>query len=99
MEATAAIELEPGVDSLQPAVTSCDWRIEIVGPTLEAAPARVAEVPAAEEVPVTATRKGSASEIDARPAIPALLIVEPDPPRDRKGGGSGQRVTDVSISV
>src|SRR3546814_19737516 len=81
MEATAAIELEPGVDSLQHAVTSCDWRIEIVGPTLEAATARVAEVLAAEEVPVTVTRKGSDSEIDARPAILAPRIVEPDAPR------------------
>src|SRR3546814_15871264 len=81
MEATAAIELEPGVDSLQHAVTSCDWRIEIVGPTLEAATARVAEVLAAEEVPVTVTRQGSDSEIDARPATLGLRSVDPDAPR------------------
>jgi radical SAM-linked protein len=81
MEATAAIPLEPGTDSLQQAVTSCDWVLEVVGPTPDQARARVAEAMAAAELPVVVERKGTETEIDARPAILALRVADGDAPQ------------------
>lgn len=80
MEAVAAVPLEPGTDSLQQAVTSCDWLLEVVGPTPEQAHARVEEAMAAEELPVTVERKGTETAIDARPAVLALRVAERDAP-------------------
>ena len=76
IDATAAIVLEPGTDSLQQAVTSCDWRIEVVGPTPAEAAERVASALAAPELPVVVERKGKQTEIDCRPAILALRAAD-----------------------
>ena len=81
MDATAAIVLEPGTDSLQQAVTSCDWRIEVVGPTTAEAAERVAAALAAPELPVVVERKGTQSEIDCRPAILALRATDAAAPQ------------------
>jgi radical SAM-linked protein len=81
MEATAAIPLPPGTDSLQQAVTSCDWQIEVVGPSPEQAAARVAEALAAPVLPVVVERKGTKTEIDARPAVLDLRVAAPPAPQ------------------
>jgi radical SAM-linked protein len=69
MVAQAAIPIEPGTDSLQQAVVSCSWRIQVRGPEPAELADRVAEVRSLEALPITVDRKGSPVEIDARPAI------------------------------
>lgn len=81
MDATHAVPLEPGTDSLQQAVTSCDWRLDVVGPTPEQAAARVDEAMASASLPIEVERKGTTTEIDARPAILALRVADGDAPR------------------
>jgi radical SAM-linked protein len=72
MGAQVAIAIPPGTDSLQQAVTSCRWQLEVVGPEPAAVADRVATVLALDELPTTVERKGSEQAIDARPAILAL---------------------------
>ena len=77
MEAQAAIRIPPGTDSLQQAVASSSWEIEIT----EVDPTRVDEAVAAalaaDALPITVERKGSETELDARPAILALTADGP----------------------
>ncbi len=72
MVAQAAMPIEPGTDSLQQAVTSCGWEIEVVGPERAAVAAAAQEALAATTLPTVVERKGSEVPIDARPAILAL---------------------------
>ncbi len=72
MVATAAAPVAPGTDSLQQAVTSSSWQIEVVGPDRALAAAGIAEAMAAPSLPIVVERKGSSIEVDARPAILAL---------------------------
>lgn len=76
MDATHAVPLEPGTDSLQQAVTSCDWVLEVVGPTSEQAAARIDGALTSETLPVEVERKGTTTEIDARPAVLALRVAD-----------------------
>ncbi len=76
MTAQVAVPLVPGTDSLQAAVTSSSWRIELAGTDKEAARAAVERVLAAEELPIVVERKGVETTIDARPAILALHVTE-----------------------
>ena len=69
MEAQAAIRIPPGTDSLQQAVTSSSWEIEVADVDPEAIVQRVADVSAAESLPIVVERKGSETDLDARPAI------------------------------
>jgi radical SAM-linked protein len=79
MVAQAAIAIEPGIDSLQQAVVSCSWRIEVRGPEPAEVAERVADVLTLDSLPITVERKGSPVELDARPAI-LELAVTPDEP-------------------
>jgi radical SAM-linked protein len=76
MVAQAAIGLEPGTESLQAAVTSSAWRLEVVGPDPQALEDAVARVLAADTLPITVERKGSETTLDARPAIRALSVAD-----------------------
>lgn len=78
MTAQVGISLEPGTESLQSAVTSSSWRLEVVGPELAALSDTVARVLAAEELPIVVVRKGSETTLDARPAILALAVIGDD---------------------
>jgi radical SAM-linked protein len=72
MGAQVAIRIAPGTDSLQQAVTSSSWQIDLpeVPPTaLAEALARVLALP---ELPITVERKGTEGTLDARPAILGL---------------------------
>jgi len=72
--AQVATPLAPGSDSLQAAVTSSSWLLDLPGVTLHAATAAVEQAVAAPELPIAVERKGTTSTIDARPAILALAL-------------------------
>jgi radical SAM-linked protein len=74
MTAQVAVPLEAGVESLQAAVTSSTWQLEVLGPDASALDASVTSALAATELPITVERKGSPVEVDARPAILALAV-------------------------
>lgn len=76
MVAQAAMWIPPGTDSLQQAVVSCSWRIEVLGAEQAAVADRVAEVLALDELPTAVDRKGSTVELDARPAILQLEVAD-----------------------
>jgi radical SAM-linked protein len=65
----AAAEVEPGIASLQQAVTSCTWRIEVTGVGEADLDARIERLLAADELVVTRERKGRPVTDDLRPAI------------------------------
>ena len=81
MVAQAAIWIPPGTDSLQQAVVSCSWRIEVVGAEPAAAADRVAQVLSLDALPTIVERKGSPVELDARPAILSLEVASDEAPR------------------
>jgi radical SAM-linked protein len=80
MTAQVAVPLEPGSGSLQSAVTSSSWHLQVVGPEPAAVSDAVAAALAAEELPLVVERKGSEVTVDARPAILALAIADPGEP-------------------
>jgi radical SAM-linked protein len=73
----AAIPVEPGTPSLQQAITSCDWHIEIVGAPEPEISAAVARVLAAAELLQERVRKGKTTVADVRPAILHLEVAGP----------------------
>lgn len=73
----AVAELEPGVESLQQAITSCTWRLEVLGAPPAEVTAAVAETLAATELPLERVRKGKTTIADVRPAILELEVVGP----------------------
>jgi hypothetical protein len=80
IEVQAVVPLPAGAPSLQQAVTSCTWHLEISGiePTL--APQVVEEALGAPELVVTRERKGRTVSEDVRPAIVALRVLDRPPP-------------------
>lgn len=76
MEIQAAVEMPAGALSLQQAVTSCTWHIELSEPATESSvTAAVERVLAAPELVVTRERKGEAVTDDVRPAILRLDVL------------------------
>ena len=78
MTAQVAVPLEPGAESLQSAVTSSSWRLEVVGPEPSALADAVERALAADELPIVVERKGTETTIDARPAILSLALTGDD---------------------
>ena len=78
MTVQAIARVDPGTPSLQEAVVACDWLLDV--PALEPARAHdlVERALAAEELPVTRTRKGKAVTDDVRPNVFALRVADPD---------------------
>lgn len=72
MTAQAAIRLPVGTDSLQHAVTSSSWLIDLDGPTTDRVGEAVEQAMAAETLPILVDRKGTQVELDARPAMLSL---------------------------
>lgn len=70
-------ELVPGAESLQQAITSCNWRIEILGASPVEVTAAVAETLTATELPLERVRKGKTAIADVRPAILELEVAGP----------------------
>lgn len=73
----AAIAIEPGTASLQQAIVSCDWSIEILGASVPEVADAVARVMAASELPLERIRKGKPTVADVRPAILQIEVVGP----------------------
>jgi radical SAM-linked protein len=74
MEVQAAVALPPGSGSLQQLVTSCTWRIELVGIDAAALDAAVERACSAAILPLARERKGQTTTDDVRPAILALDV-------------------------
>lgn len=74
MVAQAAMWIPAGTDSLQQAVVSCSWRIEVLGAEPASLADRVAEVLSLDALPTAVDRKGSTVALDARPAILQLEV-------------------------
>jgi radical SAM-linked protein len=85
MAALAAAPVEPGTDSLQQAVTSSCWELEVVGPSPAEAAVVVERVLSTTSLPIVVERKGSPVELDARPAILALDLAPEVVPAPRAG--------------
>ena len=74
IDVVAAAPVPPGDASLQEAVTSCTWRIEVDGVDLATAEQLVEAALAADELVLTRTRKGKEVTDDLRPAVLSLAI-------------------------
>jgi radical SAM-linked protein len=77
IEVQSAIVLPPGAGSLQQAVTSCTWHIEVGDIPPPDAAAAVSRALAAPELPLTRERKGQSVTDDVRPAILDLRVLGP----------------------
>ena len=70
--AQVAIRIPAGTESLQQAVTSSAWEIEVPGVAPDRLHETVAAALASDALPIVVERKGSDTDLDARPAILAL---------------------------
>lgn len=70
-------EMPPGSDSLQQSISSCSWRIEIIGAPLDDVVAAVTALMAAPTFDLERERKGKTTVVDVRPAILELNIEGP----------------------
>jgi radical SAM-linked protein len=74
-----AMEVGPGTPSLQEAVTSCTWRLEVIAPDPGEVGRAVEQVLDGTELVVTRERKGREVVEDLRPALLDLSVVGPTP--------------------
>jgi radical SAM-linked protein len=77
IDVVAAEPVQPGDASLQEAVTSCTWRIEIGNTDLDTAERLVASTLDAPELVLTRIRKGKDVTDDLRPAVLSLAVDGP----------------------
>ena len=69
----------PGTPSLQEAVTSCTWRMEVTGADQGVVGAAVEQLLGADHLVVTRERKGKDVTLDLRPALLELALAGPTP--------------------
>ena len=77
--AQGAAVVEPGTLSLQEAVTSCTWRMEVTGADQGVVGAAVERLLDADQLVVTRERKGKDVTADLRPALLELALQGPTP--------------------
>jgi hypothetical protein len=77
IDVVAAERVQPGDASLQEAVTSCTWRIEVVDIDVPTAERLVQAALAADELVLTRIRKGREVTDDLRPAVRSLAVDGP----------------------
>ena len=77
MTATGVVVVDRRVPSLQQAVTSCTWQIDVLGVDETTARAAVDGALAAEELVVTRERKGKEVTDDLRPLVLSLAVEQP----------------------
>lgn len=77
LDVVVADRVQPGDASLQEAVTSCTWRIELRERGPDIADALVSAALAADELVLTRTRKGKEVTDDLRPAVLSLAVDGP----------------------
>lgn len=80
VEVLDVVAIDRGDPSLQEAVTSCTWRIEIPGETPETLEAAVRAVLARPTIPFERERKGRTTTDDLRPGILDLRVLGAAPP-------------------
>jgi hypothetical protein len=80
VDVTAAAPLDGAEPSLQEAVASCDWELEVLGVSPAVLSGRVGQLLGADRVEVARERKGRTATDDIRPAILALAVLG-GPPR------------------
>ena len=74
-----ATVVEPGTPSLQEAVTSCSWRMEVTGADQGVVGAAVEQLLDTDHLVVTRERKGRDVTEDLRPALLELALAGPTP--------------------
>lgn len=74
MTASAACRIDRAEPSLQQAVTSCTWQIDVADVVAETAARAVAQALAADELLVNRERKGRMARHDIRPALLAVDV-------------------------
>lgn len=79
IDVQAAVEVDRHTPSLQQSVTSCTWRVEVLGLDPVTAEAAVGAALAAPALPLTRSRKGHEAEDDLRPHLRSLAVVRPTP--------------------
>lgn len=84
VDVTAAVELPPGTPSLQDAVTSCTWCLDLPGADPGLVAAEAARLLSAAELPLEIVRKGKQVSEDLRPLLGDLVA---------ERTGSGARLT------
>lgn len=77
MDVQAAAEVDRRAASLQQAVTSCTWRVEVAGVGPEEAEALVRAALDAPSLPLTRSRKGQEGTDDLRPHLRSLAVAGP----------------------
>lgn len=77
LDVVGVAALDQGTASLQQAITSCTWRIEVTGASAAEVTAAVAETLASPELPLERVRKGKTAVTDVRPAILDLVVEGP----------------------
>jgi radical SAM-linked protein len=77
LEVTGCAVIPSNSTSLQQAVESCEWDIEIRGAAPDAVAAAVERVLAADDLTITRQRKGKDVTDDVRPYVLALAVVGP----------------------
>ncbi len=78
MSVQATDTVAPGTPSLQEAVESCTWLVEVLGASPDRADDLVGRALSAQSLPVTRARKGKEVTDDIRPAVHALRVADPD---------------------
>ena len=86
IDVTAAAGLHGAEPSLQEAVASCDWELEVLGVSPAVLAHRVEQLLGADAVQVARERKGRTTTDDIRPAVRALSVLG-RPPRAIEGHG------------
>lgn len=86
IEVQVVSELERGTDSLQQAVTSCTWHVDVAGVAPGDAAGVLDRALAADQLPVTRERKGRTVTDDVRPGIISARVLGPAPDL---GGAAG----------
>ena len=76
IDATAVAALDGAEPSLQEAVASCDWELEVLGVSPAVLSGRVEQLLDADTVAVARERKGRSVTDDIRPAVRALSVLD-----------------------
>jgi len=97
--AESVVVLEQGSASLQQVITSCTWRIEVLGAPTDRVAAAVAEALAAPELLLERVRKGKTAVADVRPAILALRVVGPTTGTPAPAGQPTQNGTELEVEL
>lgn len=73
----AAGHIEPGSASLQEAISSCRWLIEVLDASMTDVTAAVSALLDAAELPLERQRKGKTTVVDVRPCVLTLEVLGP----------------------